>query len=115
MTLEQHLNHIRVLREEGDKRSQADWDESISQYIAYLNQSASASELKAILKSLNFDLEFSLPTIDVLFPMYRRLVELERNPEHLRMLATCLYIYGNDWDDEAADLHREADEMEQQT
>lgn len=108
MTLKEHTTRIIALLHEGENVNHADWEEAVSQYMTYLNQSTDVSEIKEAAQEYGWtDL-----TTDLHIATSRRLVAVERSPDNLRLLANVLGAYGPDWDDEAAELNREADERE---
>jgi hypothetical protein len=108
MTLKDLTKRIVALLEEGENVNHAVKAETLSQYITYLNQSTDVSEIKEAAQEYGWtDL-----TTDLHIATSRRLVEVERMPDNLRLLAHVLGAYGPDWDNEAAELYRAADELE---
>jgi hypothetical protein len=110
MTLKDLTKRIVALLEEGENVNHAVYDETLSQYITYLNQSTDVSEIKEAAQKYGWtDL-----TTDLHIATSRRLVAVERSADNLRLLAGVLGAYGPDWDDEAGELLQEADERERE-
>jgi len=108
MNLKDLTKRIVALLEEGENVDHTVYAETISQYMTYLNLSTDVSEMKEVLQEYGW----TGLTVDLHIATSRRLVEVERSPDNLRLLASVLDAYGPDWDDEVAEMRREADERD---
>lgn len=75
--------------------------EAKERIIAAVPQTTDPLELKRVIEFEEATMCMSVPNM---FPIYKRLLELEPEPQHVLAFAHFLFIYGPDWDDEATEM-----------